>query len=462
MIAMVGCATSTRDRQWVEEDLAARLGDKRVAIGTAPAVRLEDGVDEDEVVALALWQHPTLEVQRTRLDSARATLDEAGRLTNPQLSLFGPIGPADLVATLIMPIESAWQLPTRTEAAARAVDAAAEATVMVALDLVRDVSLAHVNLGLAADRLQVRAELDDISRELARIAAVRERVGESSPLDTHLFAAEAQVAADAADVATTDVDVAQLVLANQLGLSLSRSVGTAAEGLRAVFTAKPDRIPARARLLQLARVARPDARSAAFAIDAAAARAGLQRGSILPLAAIVDGHWTPNNGPALRLGARLDLPIFGLNPGGIGRADADLRQATAQHEVVARAIVDEVVRAEAALRQASRSRTRFATEVLPHLEAALTAARQSFDAGEDNYLVVLDVLRRVADGRLRLVELTAAERRAFCELERAVGARLSRVADVADIADGTDHTTAAVDSTSPVTQPPPTSIGATP
>ncbi len=53
-------------------------------------------------------------------------------------------------------------------------------------------------------------------------------------------------------------------------------------------------------------------------------------------------------------------------------------------------------------------------------------ATHSFEAGDESYLVVLDVLRRAGDARLRRAELVAEQRRARCELERAMGARLTQ------------------------------------
>ena len=54
-----------------------------------------------------------------------------------------------------------------------------------------------------------------------------------------------------------------------------------------------------------------------------------------------------------------------------------------------------------------------------------TASRdETYEIGEDTYLLVIDALRRLTDARLREAELLAETRRADAELERAVGARL--------------------------------------
>ncbi len=70
---------------------AGTRGDARAEL--PPSVHLEDGLDEAEVVSIALWRAPSLHAELTRIDAARTTLDEASRPANPQLSVMGPLGP---------------------------------------------------------------------------------------------------------------------------------------------------------------------------------------------------------------------------------------------------------------------------------------------------------------------------------------------------------------------------------
>jgi cobalt-zinc-cadmium efflux system outer membrane protein len=415
-----GCATSHRDRAWLDDELRARLGEgtRGAEASELPGdATLEDGIDEREVVRLTLWRSPSLAAELTRIDAARATLDEASRPANPQLNIMGPIGPITAVATLLVPLESLWQLPQRTEASARDADAVAESVLMRALDLVRDARLLHAELGLAEDRHTVRAELSAVGAELARLGEVRARVGETSLLDASVLAADARAALDAEDAARTERENARARLAAALALE--------SEGLVARFT--NDEVPveiALDQLLLVARSSRPDVRSAEQALAAAAARSGWERSRVLALGALVEGQWSEAVGPALRLGARVDIPLFGTNPGGIGRADAEVARAAAQLEVMRQTVTLEVTVARARLLQAARSREAFEGEVLVSLDEALRVATSAFESGEETYLVVLDVLRRSAEARLRHADLVAEARRARAELERAIGARL--------------------------------------
>ncbi len=428
-LSLSGCATTFRDRGWLDRQLHDRIGFStcgRSRDALPSDVRLEDGVDEAEVVSVALCRNPALRAELTRIDAALATLDEARRPANPQLSMMGPIGPITAVATLLVPLESLWQMPNRTEAAARDADVAGEAVLMRALDLVRDARLLHVELGLAADRAEVRVELARIAAEIARIASVRASVGEVSPLEERVLAADARTSADASDLAHTEAVMARARLVATLAVD-----DTPGSSLRAMFSTDVATPPGLRELIGFARVARPDARSAELAISAATARAGWERSRIVNLGALVETQWGQPAGPALRLGGRADLPIFNQNQGGVGRAEAEVERATAQHEMVARTVIMEVTLAHARFEQATRSRQRFETEVLPALDAALEMATHGFETGDQPFLIVLDVQRRAGEARLRRAELIAEQRRALAELERAIGARLQSAAQVA-------------------------------
>ena len=55
-----------------------------------PNVVLEDGLTEDEAVALALWNNRDFHATLSSLGIARGDLVQAGLLTNPQMNLFVP------------------------------------------------------------------------------------------------------------------------------------------------------------------------------------------------------------------------------------------------------------------------------------------------------------------------------------------------------------------------------------
>lgn len=409
-----GCASSDRDRSWVAHALADRglttAGDEDLE------AYLDDGVDETEVAPIALALSPRFRSELARIDAGRADLDEAGRIANPQITLAGPIGPVSAIAVILAPLESLWQLPARTEAAARALEATAEAVVQVGLDVARDARLAHVEAVLARDRVAARRELGSLLAELARVADVRAEVGDTSPADAAIARAEERAAADALEAAETAVHITDARLAEQLGVG--------ERPLVVVYRHEPATPPAVDELLRAARASRPDIRGAELALRAAVARAGWERTRVVALAAQVDAQWTAPDQFGVRVGGRIELPIFGANPGGIGRADAEVARTAAQIDVAVLRVTTEVIEARARLVQALASLATLREEILPRLEEALRIATRSYEVGEEARFFAIDALRRSADARLRELDLLAEARRAEAELERALGARL--------------------------------------
>jgi hypothetical protein len=105
--------------------------------------------------------------------------------------------------------------------------------------------------------------------------------------------------------------------------------------------------------------------------------------------------------------------------------------------LVTRTAVLEVSAAHARATQALHSRERFDIGVLPSLNDALSVATHSFESGDVASIVVLEVLRRTGEAQLRRAELIDEQRRAKCELDRALGARLQVAAQVAAAKAGT-------------------------
>jgi cobalt-zinc-cadmium efflux system outer membrane protein len=416
----VGCAGSNRDRAWVTRSLAEHGAGPLPGAASASSLqqRLADGLDETEVVALALALSPAYRAELTRIDAGRADLAEARTITNPQLSLMGAFGPVSAVATLLAPLESLWQLPRRSEAAARALEVTAESLVQRGLDLARDARLLHAQRGLSEARVRARSELSRAWEDLARLGAARARAGESPPAEADGLRAEAAMARDALEASQSELLGVRAQLRSVLGLE------PGAMRFDLVFRRSPFPPPVVPELVRVARVARPDLRAAELALEAAYARAGYERSRVVAVAAQAEGHWTRPDTMAARLGARVELPIFGANPGGIGRANAEIARAEAQQVEVWQRVRLEIVQAQTRAAQAFASLETYRSKVLPPLQTALQAGTRSYELGEEGYVVVLDALRRIGDARLREAELLAEWRRADAEMERAIGARI--------------------------------------
>lgn len=427
-ILAAGCASSSYDRRWVDEAVTKATGHAPGAAeirapSLPPGISTRGAFTDEEAVATALWNSARFQVELTRLGFSRADLAEAGALPNPTLSFLLPIGPRQAELTATYPIAALVQRPARVAAAKADVERTARALVEVALDLVRDVRLAHAEAMVAARRTALRREIEQTWAAIARLTEARQRAGDASELEVRAARAEAVVAADATARAATDDRLAQHRLRRLVGLAQS-PLGERLTAAQTPVAGSPP--PPAETLVKDALAARPDVRGAEMAIEAAGARAGWERAKILQLFARLDVKpiGTRGGSPSLVLpGATLEIPIFNWNPGGRGRAEAEMSQATFRYVAVRDDVTTEVWLAHQQLEQGLGSLVVWREKVLPLADANLTSALKAYESGNETYLLVLDSTRRSQDARLRALELESEVLRARAALARAVGRR---------------------------------------
>jgi cobalt-zinc-cadmium efflux system outer membrane protein len=416
----VGCAQPPRDRAWVEEDIAKRLGTPNQGDSERTLEQLaQDGLDENEAVELALSGSPRFAADMAQLMRATADFREAARIQNPRVSYLAPIGTINAAATVLVPVMDAFRLPKRTKMAARNLESITESLVQSGLDLARDVRLAHVDCLLAADQEKILGELAKTAGEFADLADRRAVAGDVSPADALAIRSDAFVVQEEEAAARRARVVQEARLRLLLGV-------THLTEFSLVRTTNIDQAEfSSARLIEVAGESRPDIRAQVFAMQAAAARAGWEKAQVAQLTLAADIQWNQTEG-GVRVGAAAEVPIFNQNQGGVGRAEADIEIARQRLIATRLQVAYDVLSAVETLQQTRSSLRRYARDVIPPLDGALEAARQRYELGDDTYLVVLDALRRLGRARLRHAELEAEAHRAYADLERAMGVRLER------------------------------------
>lgn len=425
--ALLGCsATSPYDRVWIGRELERAAGhappdDPTREPSLPPGTRGVGALDEDAAVAVALWNNASFGAELAQLGASQADLAEAGALPNPTLSLLLPIGPRQLEASLLAPIAALVQRPFRVKAAKLDVERAARGLVQRGLDLVRDVRLGWIEVEAAKARADARQELARTWSDIAKIARARRDVGDAPAVEAATAEADAQDAEDQSERARTDLAASLERLRLLLGLAegaLGRTIGTRSSPLDE--RAPPDE----AALLASALTARPDVRAAEIAVEAAGERMGWEKSRVFAMLARFDVKpiGTQGGPPLLPLpGAQVELPIFNWNPGGIGRAEAELAVSTLRYRQLRQGVATDIRISRLQLAQAIASLRRFRDKVLPELEKAAATAQHSFETGAEPYLVVLEATRRQRDARLRRIDLEADVRRSRANLERHLG-----------------------------------------
>ncbi|MBA4066129.1 MAG: TolC family protein [Isosphaera sp.] len=429
VLGFAGCQTAppAPDRTTVAVHLAQRVGhtlprhpSPPAELALPPGASFDDGLTEDEAVAVALWNNALFQEQLVDLGLTRGDLIQAGLLPNPEVLLTPAIPDRAFRYAFEFALESLWLRPIRVRSAAREADRTADRLAQAGLDLMRDVRQAYADVALARERVRVAGEAVKLRGRVAELAERRLRAGDISPQEAATARIDAlQAEQDAARIGY-DVPVLEERLRNLMGTPALR-------GPLALDPSPPP--PCLAldvdALTQEALATRPDALAAAEAVAAAEARVTFAKIGWVRVIGIGDATSGRRNGNELGPGVRFTVPLFNRNQGGIARAEAELDQAVRRQQTVANGIVLDVQRAYLQYRQACAELDVLRTKVRPEVETAIRRAQAAYQEGNVTIFVVLETTRQLLDNMLRDAVLTADLRRTWAELERGVGRRLA-------------------------------------
>jgi cobalt-zinc-cadmium efflux system outer membrane protein len=162
-------------------------------------------------------------------------------------------------------------------------------------------------------------------------------------------------------------------------------------------------------------------RAAEIGIEAAAQRARWEHSRVATLIGILDANGSGVEGFELGPGMNVDLPIFFRNQGAISRAEVDIERASRLYAAVRNQVVADVRSAGVRVQQAQQAIAAWRDDIEPSLEIEQRQAESAYQAGEVPLFSLLDVSRRLVDGRLQLLNAEADFQRATIALERSIG-----------------------------------------
>lgn len=407
-------------RQWRYAVLAAGVW----SVTAAPAIG--QPLTEEQALARMRAEHPHLQALRLGVRELEADTRERRLFANPTVSYTredtGPTTDDFVLVSQELPVRGRSGLLGK--AAGQAVTAAEARADASMLEFETRLRHAFTALLLAQERT---GALESALAELGSVVDVlreREREGEGSKFDR--LRAEREVA----DI-ETDLEIAAVErLGAQARLAGFFAPGTAAAGLTAAGTllvdpirVDPDTLVERAlarradyRALALSEAQWATERRAAERLryPGAAVNAGLKR-TITPAA--------QDSGYALT--ATMVVPLFNRGQAQVARAAAARDRINAERQALRGRIESEVRAAHVAATRYRALVDRYrAASVEPAAE--LTAiASAAYEEGEYGILELLDAHRVTLGAATRLLELSAAGRRAAVELGQVVGGEIS-------------------------------------
>jgi cobalt-zinc-cadmium efflux system outer membrane protein len=413
-------------RDYVSRALQAKTGHPLAAASLPgeerlpPGVLLDDGLTEDEAVAIALWNNAEFRVRLSDLAIAQASLTEAGQLPNPLLSFLNLFGVKGRESYLLWPVDALVQRPARIKAARLAAGEVADGLVQHGLYLGRDVLLAYADLTLAESAAGMAGEEAEALNQVASLASSRLRAGDISGIEESAARVEALRAEDAAGQALRALETARSRFVCLLGWRDPAAAPKLTPGTPAVSASAAAR--PLAELIEAAYKFRPDIEAARMAIDAAGARLGWERSRVLKLTATLEAKEKGESGFFVGPSGKIEIPIFNRNEGGKARAEAELAKAAERFVALRLSVAGEVREAYAELEACRRALSLAKEGIVPAAAEALRRAEKAQAAGEESLLHVLEARRGWVRARGRLAEAEAECRRAAARLNSGLGA----------------------------------------
>jgi len=426
ILLVAGCAAqSTYNRSYVSKGIHERtdyeLGQisKPGEFHLPDGVSLDDGLSEDEAVAVALWNNAQFQADLAALGFARADLIEADMLANPVFSLLFPIGPKALEMGLDVPIDSIWQRPRRIAAAKLDAQSLSENLIEHGLALIRDVRTTYADQWSAEERVRLAEQNARLQIQMVELAHAQLRAGDISELEASNVYVDSLRAADIVKVFSEEAAVSRLHLNALLGL-ISND---------ARFDITPSKIAPGAqvsidKLLQTAFAARPDLRAAEIMIEAAGERLGWEKSKVYNLIAIIDAKDEGADSLTVGPGFSVEIPIFNQNDGQIARAKAELEQTTRQYEAVRQNIILQVRQAHTKYISAQEEFDLWNIGIVPALEETVQRTQKSLAAGAVSYLSVLQAREKLVEARMRRAEFDVKLHHSAAQLNYSIGKKM--------------------------------------
>jgi len=426
---VAGCAALPPDRG--RGDVTALLAEHGIdnADLASPATDASQATEQDgapltlaHAVQLALVNNPELRARFAELGFAAADVYDAGRLSNPELSLgYMFVGQSALEDEKSVGLTQSFtdliMLPARRRLAEGDFARVQHSVAAAVQRLTTDVAHAYYRLAGAIEVAAMHAAIADAARISAALA---ERYSDAGNLERRELAGARAAAATArldALQAEHAVSEARAALARLLGARLDDRVWRLSMGLPAPGTDEADLED----LLPLADQRRLDLAAARRGVAIRADALGVTR-QFRYLGELRFGpSWEWNDEGMRSVGPTLsaELPLFNQGAGKLARAEADLELAEAQLAALELEVVTELDRAAAAVAN-SRSRFEQYRAVLVPARREIVARRMEevnfmlegpfalLDAKQDEYHASRDMLQALQDYWLARVELARA------------------------------------------------------
>lgn len=396
-------------------------------VASAQAVAAAWGtLTEAEALARLMASDPRVRALRAQIDEVRATQTQRTLWPNPVASYSRESVSATrdvfLLARQELPISG--RIGRLREAGRFAVDAVEASAAFQITQLQADLRQAFATLLAAQEREAVLMQGSTDLRHLIEVLRAREEAGEGSRYDRlrgerALVDLEADLAATAVARGRARAELATFLGPNVMPESLL-AAGTLARD------APP---PPLASLIDRALASRSDFRAGELTVRQFEEEGRAALALRTPTPTLAYGLKRSGTGELSQNGYQFSLdvavPLFNRGQSAAALARAQAVRAAAETEFLRLRIEADVRASHAALTLQQERDARYRQAVADAAEPLAAIARVAYEEGELGILELLDASRQLLDARLRILDQTAATRRAAIELDRVTGLEMN-------------------------------------
>ena len=391
---------------------------------------ITDGLDESELVAVALTLNPELRARRLEIGEAEALLIGAGLLPNPEVGVSWRtgIGGADghsVDADLLMDLLQPWQREAREAVASAHIEVVRAEIVSDEWQLVRETRLRLLGVRAAARTAEMLEEAVDIRTEMQALAQRSRDAGEGTDLD--VSAAELELAEMQRDqrFAVAALAASKRALNQTLGLPPEYELHLTGIDAPVAVTVFQD--PSDEELERRLLAGRYELRALEAAYERAEQRHRLAVLGQYPSLELGLGFERESEGDSfLGPALGLELPLFDRNQGEIAETLAARDRARADYATTLHDLRAQAYEARAQLRTALEEVEAQQRDVLPRVRRNQDLIERAFRAGELRVLEWVTSQQRALAARTTYLETLLRYQRGVIEIEAATGMPLSQ------------------------------------
>lgn len=357
-------------------------------------------------VQIALTHSPRLQSAKAAQAASQGERQQAELWQNPEIEItaenlagngaYKGLGSAEITYGVSQPLEIGGKRSARTALAQYNVSLAEYDYQAVALDVVRETTVAFIEAVAAGEEAGLARQQQKLAAEMLksvseRVNAAREPLIQKSKANVAL--ATSRITLEKAERAQ---DAARKGLANLIG---SQSDAFTLD-TTAFYTVTS---PQHSASLQEKLARTPDSARWRAAVSRSKAAMELEQANAVPNPRLSAGvrDFRDTGDKALVAGISIPFPAFGRNEGNIAKARAEISKSMSDQQAGELTLVSELERAVQGQRAAYVQATTLQKELLPEAEKAFSQARQGYSAGKFSYLEVLDAERTLAEARLQ-------------------------------------------------------------